>query len=69
MRIDPVNAIFVGDSNADIFAGKAAGLRTYAVQCLSTCQSLTYDLEPDGLFTNVAHFRELLEKEVVIHGH
>ncbi|TVX89868.1 HAD family hydrolase [Paenibacillus agilis] len=69
LGIDSENAIFVGDSNADILAGKAAGLRTYAVQWLSTCQSLTYNVEPDGLFTNVMHFRELLEKEVVIHGH
>ncbi|RAP77083.1 HAD family hydrolase [Paenibacillus montanisoli] len=55
-------AVFLGDSNADIKAGKAAGLRTYGVQWLSTYQSATFETPPDGIFTGVREFLELLEK-------
>ncbi|SFT02183.1 HAD family hydrolase [Paenibacillus sp. BC26] len=61
LGIDNASAIFVGDSNADILAGKAAGLRTYGVRWLSTYQSSVYDRIPDGVFNRVAEFYELLE--------
>ncbi|SDX67240.1 HAD family hydrolase [Paenibacillus sp. CF384] len=63
LGVDSSNAIFVGDSNADILAGKAAGLRTYGVRWLSTYQSSVYDILPDGLFNSVAQFYKLLENE------
>lgn len=63
LGIDRADAVFVGDSNADILAGKAAGLRTYAVRWLSAFQSQTYDVEPDGVFSSVAELVELLEKD------
>ncbi|NHN32062.1 HAD-IA family hydrolase [Paenibacillus sp. S3N08] len=53
-------AVFVGDSHADIKAGKAAGLRTYGVQWLSTYQSIHFEVEPDLIFTKVGQFLELL---------
>ncbi|MDR6552661.1 NUDIX hydrolase N-terminal domain-containing protein [Paenibacillus qinlingensis] len=56
-------AVFVGDSNADIKAGKAAGLRTYGVQWLSTYQSSHFEMEPDGLFTSVDQFHKLIKNE------
>ncbi|MBH5319600.1 HAD family hydrolase [Paenibacillus sp. GSMTC-2017] len=68
LGINKSNAIFIGDSNADIVAGKAAGVRTYGVQWLSTSQSLVYDLNPDAIFTSVVELRELLDKEGVQHG-
>lgn len=57
-------AVFLGDSNADIHAGKTAGLRTYGVQWLSTYQSTHFEREPDFIFTHIAQFRELLENEL-----
>lgn len=63
LGIDPADAVFIGDSNADILAGKAAGLRTYGVRWLSTYQSQTYDVEPDGIFSHVSEFLELLVEE------
>lgn len=63
LGIDPADAVFIGDSNADILAGKAAGLRTYGVRWLSTFQSQTYDVEPDGIFSHVPDFLELLVEE------
>ncbi|WP_310830760.1 HAD family hydrolase [Paenibacillus pedocola] len=63
LGIDPADAVFIGDSNADILAGKAAGLRTYGVRWLSTYQSQTYDVEPDGVFSHVSEFLELLAEK------
>ncbi|MGG1516843.1 HAD family hydrolase [Paenibacillus oryzisoli] len=57
------NVVFLGDSNADIVAGKSAGVRTYAVQWLSTYQSTVYDRNPDAIFSNTAEFIALLEAE------
>ncbi|GKU77416.1 HAD family hydrolase [Paenibacillus sp. L3-i20] len=68
LNIDKSDAIFIGDSNADILAGVAAGVRTYGVRWLPTYQSPDYDLMPDGIFNRVAEFRELLEKENILHG-
>jgi pyrophosphatase PpaX len=56
-------AIYVGDSNADIKAGKAAGLRTFAVQWLSVSQSTNYDMEPDHVFHRIAEFKNWLAEQ------
>lgn len=66
LGIAPSNAVFVGDSNADILAGKAAGLQTYGVRWLSTFQSQAYDVPPDGVFDSVDEFRKLLKLNNII---
>lgn len=66
LGIDSSNAVFVGDSNADILAGKAAGLLTYGVRWLSTFQSQAYDVPPDGVFDSVDEFRQLLRLNNII---
>lgn len=66
LGIEPSQAIFVGDSNADILAGKAAGMQTYAVRWLPTFQSQAYDLAPDGILENVAEFQRLLQLNNII---
>lgn len=62
------NAIFLGDSNADIGAGKAAGVRTFGVHWLSTFQSPVFDAAPDRIFTKISEFHDLMEKEETRHG-
>lgn len=57
-------AVFIGDSNADIKAGKAAGLRTFGVQWLSTYQSTHFEIEPDFVFTKIDQFLKILESEL-----
>ncbi|MDQ8739172.1 HAD family hydrolase [Paenibacillus sp. LHD-38] len=57
------NTVFLGDSNADILAGKAAGVRTFAVQWLSTFQSSVFEIEPDRLFKSTIEFIEVIELE------
>lgn len=64
MELLGVNAeetVFLGDSSADIQAGKEAGLRTYGVQWLSTYQSSEFEVLPDAVFRTAREFRELLK--------
>ncbi|MGC5327523.1 HAD family hydrolase [Brevibacillus sp. SYSU BS000544] len=56
LEVPKEDAIFVGDSNADIQAGKSAGVRTVGVQWLSTYQSTHFEAEPDMIFTKVQEF-------------
>ncbi|WP_169306769.1 HAD family hydrolase [Cohnella pontilimi] len=58
----PEEAVFVGDSNADIKAGKDAGVRTFAVQWLSVSQSTQYDVQPDGVFYRIQDFQDWLAR-------
>lgn len=53
----PEEAIFVGDSDADVIAGRAAGLRTVGVDWLLVTQKAgSFDPAPDFLFTHVHDF-------------
>ncbi|CAH1198846.1 Pyrophosphatase PpaX [Paenibacillus plantiphilus] len=63
LETDKKDAVFLGDSNADIKAGKAAGIRTYGVQWLSTYQSSTFETPPDIIFSNIQQFIDLLRNE------
>ncbi|MBM7573479.1 HAD family hydrolase [Aquibacillus albus] len=55
-------AMMIGDSNADIEAGKSAGVTTVAVQWLSHFQSDTYTTDPDHQFKDIYQFQQYLEK-------
>ncbi|CAG7642747.1 Pyrophosphatase PpaX [Paenibacillus solanacearum] len=55
-------AVFVGDSDADIAAGRAAGLRTYGAHWLPVSQSPTFGIRPDDIFTSVDPFLTLLRE-------
>ncbi|MED1725487.1 HAD-IA family hydrolase [Brevibacillus parabrevis] len=51
------NAIFVGDSDADIIAGRAAGLTTVGVDWLLVTQKAgSFDPEPDYRFSDAQAF-------------
>ncbi len=55
----PAETIFVGDSDADVLAGRAAGLRTVGVDWLLVTQkSGKFDSEPDYHFTDVQAFTD-----------
>ncbi|REE83853.1 phosphoglycolate phosphatase/pyrophosphatase PpaX [Paenibacillus taihuensis] len=60
---DKDESVFLGDSNADIRAGRAAGLPTYGVQWLSTYQSTNFEIEPDLIFRDVRSFLELIHSK------
>ncbi|WP_100487978.1 HAD family hydrolase [Sporolactobacillus pectinivorans] len=54
-------SIYIGDSNSDILAGKAAGIHTAAVQWLPVTQSSSYPSNPDFYWTKVDDFMRLLD--------
>jgi pyrophosphatase PpaX len=57
LEADPAHTIYVGDSNVDVIAGKAAGLTTVGVDWLEVTQKKgAFDPEPDFVFTDVAEF-------------
>lgn len=63
LGLDKSKAVFLGDSNADILAGKNAGIRTYGVQWLSTYQNQVFEVPPDLIFKSVPEFLEIIKKE------
>lgn len=60
----PEEAVFIGDSDVDIKAGKSAGVETIGVQWLPTFQTQNFTTDPDRVFTRVNDFREYLEQRL-----
>lgn len=58
---NPETTIYIGDSNWDVMAGKAAGIHTAAVQWLEMAQSSEYPANPDYLWHDVDEMIRLLE--------
>ncbi|WP_219838248.1 HAD family hydrolase [Paenibacillus sp. R14(2021)] len=56
----PDEALFIGDSHADIKAGKAAGVLTIGVHWLPTVQSQAFEPQPDYLFRSTRELEALL---------
>jgi HAD superfamily hydrolase (TIGR01549 family) len=63
LKASKEDAVFLGDSNADIKAGKSADLRTYGVKWLSTSQSAHFEIAPDLIFEHIDQFLQILHKE------
>lgn len=61
--VSKCEAAFLVDSNADVQAGKAAGVRTYAVQWLPTVQHSVFELQPDAILKSTVEFMELMNIE------
>ncbi|MBM7541989.1 HAD family hydrolase [Amphibacillus cookii] len=56
MGVEAAEAIYLGDSNADIEAGKRAGVRTIGVQWLTESQTSAFSITPDAIYTSVQSF-------------
>lgn len=65
LNVKKSEAMFIGDSNADIEAGKRAGVLTIGVQWLSESQTKDFSLIPDHLFLSVKEFEQYLECSVM----
>lgn len=55
---DPDETLYVGDSNADIQAGKEAGVRVGGVHWFEVVQTRHFAVEPDVLFTSPGQLLE-----------
>ncbi|MFT8362531.1 MAG: HAD family hydrolase [Sporolactobacillus sp.] len=63
LHADPQTTIYIGDSNNDILAGKAAGTYTAAVQWLEMAQSADYPANPDFLWHDIHDCIDLIQSQ------
>jgi pyrophosphatase PpaX len=54
--------VFVGDSNADIMAGKSANILTIGAHWFETVQTTNFSMEPDHIFTRTEDLKSLINK-------
>ncbi len=60
LNIKNTEAVFLGDSGADIMAGKQANVYTIGVQWLPNYQTLEFSVQPDQMFSSVNEFTQSL---------
>ena len=60
LGVDKNNAMFIGDSDADILAGLQANVLTIGVQWLPNYQTLDFKTEPNYIFKKVSEFNHFL---------
>jgi pyrophosphatase PpaX len=60
LNIKNNEAVFLGDSDADILAGKQANVHTIGVQWLPNYQTLEFSVQPDQMFSSVNEFIQSL---------
>ncbi|MEH7238014.1 HAD family hydrolase [Bacillus sp. JJ1562] len=61
LNIKNTDAIFLGDSDADILAGKQANVHTIGVQWLPNYQTLEFSVQPDQKLSKVNEFIRAFE--------
>lgn len=61
LNIKNTEAVFLGDSDADILAGKQANVHTIGVQWLPNYQTLEFHSQPDQMFSSVYDFMQYLQ--------
>ncbi|MBP2243281.1 phosphoglycolate phosphatase/pyrophosphatase PpaX [Cytobacillus eiseniae] len=64
LHIKNNEAIFLGDSDADILAGKQANVHTIGVQWLPNYQTLEFSVQPDQMFNSVDEFIQVLKMDL-----
>ncbi|WHZ06189.1 HAD family hydrolase [Neobacillus sp. YX16] len=60
-NIKNTEAVFLGDSDADILAGKQANIHTIGVQWLPNYQTLEFKVQPDQMFKNINEFTDAIK--------
>ncbi|PLR95140.1 HAD family hydrolase [Bacillus sp. T33-2] len=68
LGVDKEDTIFVGDSDADILAGKQAEVVTAGVQWLPNYDALEFTVAPDRIFNSVQDLTETLFRKSSIRG-
>ncbi|WP_210364258.1 HAD family hydrolase [Bacillus sp. REN3] len=62
LNLSPNEAVFLGDSDADIMAGKQANVHTIGVHWLPNYQTIEFSIQPDGVFSHVNEFLSSIPK-------
>jgi len=61
LDVENNEAMFIGDSDADIQAGKEANVHTAGVQWLHDYQPIEFVIEPDSIFNSVNQFVDFIQ--------
>jgi pyrophosphatase PpaX len=56
LNISHKEAVFLGDSDADIMAGKQANVHTIGVHWLPNYQTIEFSVQPDEVYSNINEF-------------
>ncbi|WP_163103338.1 HAD family hydrolase [Peribacillus alkalitolerans] len=56
LKVPNKEAVFLGDSDADILAGKQANVHTIGVQWLPNYQTIKFSVQPDEVYSNINEF-------------
>jgi pyrophosphatase PpaX len=60
----PEETIFIGDSDADMKAGKSAGVTAIGVNWLPNVQTSVFETKPDQVFKQVSDFKTYLTEKI-----
>jgi phosphoglycolate phosphatase/pyrophosphatase PpaX len=65
LNVQKEDAIFIGDSEADIVAGLQAGVVTIGVQWLEDYQTADFNTQPNQLFKEINDFKQFLQESIL----
>ena len=57
LKVDYSDAIYIGDSDADVIAGRKANVYTIGVQWLPEYQTVVFSEQPDAIISSVEQFK------------
>ncbi|WP_391209316.1 HAD family hydrolase [Psychrobacillus sp. L4] len=63
LNVQKEDAIFIGDSEADIVAGLQAGVVTIGVQWLEDYQTAEFTTQPNRVFKDINDFKQFLQEK------
>lgn len=61
LGVRPADAMYVGDSNGDILAGRRAGTGTIGANWMSVSQSDGFSVQPDHIFKDIQSFYKWIQ--------
>jgi pyrophosphatase PpaX len=64
LNVSHREAVFLGDSDADIMAGKQANVYTIGVQWLPNYQTMEFSVQPDEVYSNINEFLPFLSESM-----
>lgn len=63
MGLAPNEIVWVGDSEADIAAGRRAGVLTFAAQWFGTVQTRQFETQPNGMFRQPQELLDVISSQ------
>lgn len=61
LKVDHSEAIYIGDSDADVIAGKQANVYTIGVQWLPEYQTSVFSVQPDSIIKSIVEFKNAIQ--------